>query len=747
MGYPDSTKKFGASQSVLLARTAIDAERPLAYDFAVAIRHFELFFGESGMKRFVSMIVWTGLALLGAGAFGKIALERGERLNAIWFVVAAICTYLVAYRFYSAFIAAKLLALDNTRATPAEMHDDGRDFVPTNKWVLFGHHFAAIAGPGPLVGPTLAAQFGYLPGTLWLIAGAVLAGCVQDFVILFCSIRRDGKSLGQMAREEVSERGGFIAQLAVLAIMVILLAVVALVVVNALKSSPWATFTLAMTIPIALLLGVYLRFVRPGRVLEASIMGVVLVVFAVVAGQWVADSPSWAHVFTLSGIALTFAIIFYGFAASALPVWLLLAPRDYLSAFIKAGAIFCLAGGILFVRPQVLMPPLTRFVDGTGPVFAGKIFPFCFITIACGAISGFHSLISSGTTPKMILREGHARLIGYGAMLLESFVGVMAMVAACAMTPGVYFAINSPPSVVGATGDAAAATISGWGFPLQAQTMTDLAHSVGEITLWNRAGGAPSLAVGMAQIFSNTIGGARLMSIWYHFAIMFEALFILTVLDAGTRVGRFMVQELGSRVWKPFGRRGWMPGILLSSAVIVGMWGYFLYQGVIDPLGGINSLWPLFGISNQLLAAVALVVATTILLKMGHLRWIWVTVLPMAWLVIITMTASYQKIFAANPRLGFLAAANAMAAQIAAGKIPAGKVAETHRLIFNQRLDAAVTAVLALMILVLLVEALVQWYSILSRRSEPVLHESPYVATQWAEGFSGAAHGEAQGDD
>jgi carbon starvation protein len=699
------------------------------------------------MKRFLSNVVWTGLALLGAGAFAKIALERGERLNAIWFVAAAICTYLVAYRFYSAFIAAKLLALDNTRATPAEKHDDGRDFVPTNKWVLFGHHFAAIAGPGPLVGPTLAAQFGYLPGTLWLIAGAVFAGCVQDFVILFCSIRRDGKSLGQMAREEVSERGGFIAQLAVLAIMVILLAVVALVVVNALKSSPWATFTLAMTIPIALLLGVYLRFVRPGRVLEASIMGVALVIFAVVAGQWVADSPSWAHAFTLSGIALTFAIIFYGFAASALPVWLLLAPRDYLSAFIKAGAIFSLAAGILFVRPQVLMPPLTRFIDGTGPVFAGKIFPFCFITIACGAISGFHSLISSGTTPKMILREGHARLIGYGAMLLESFVGVMAMVAACAMTPGVYFAINSPPSVVGPTADSAAATISSWGFPLQSQTMTNLAHSVGELTLWNRAGGAPSLAVGMAQIFSNTIGGARLMSIWYHFAIMFEALFILTVLDAGTRVGRFMVQELGSRVWKPFGRRGWMPGILLSSAVIVGLWGYFLYQGVIDPLGGINSLWPLFGISNQLLAAVALVVATTILLKMGHLRWIWVTLLPTAWLVTITMTASYQKIFDPSARLGFLAAANAMAAQIADGKISAEKIAETHRLIFNQRLDAAVTAVLALMILVLLVEAIVQWYSILSRRREPVLHESPYVATQWAEGFSGAAHGEAQGDD
>ena len=694
------------------------------------------------MKRIFTIAAWTIVAILGASALGAIALHRGEPLNATWFVLAAACCYLVAFRLYSAFVAAKVLALDDRRATPAEIHDDGRDFVPTNKWVLFGHHFAAIAGPGPLVGPTLAAQFGYLPGTLWLIAGAVFAGCVQDFVILFCSIRRDGKSLGQMAREEVSERGGFIAQLAVLAIMTILLAVISLVVVNALKSSPWATFTLAMTIPIAILLGLYLRFVRPGRVLEASIMGVGLVLFVVVAGQWVADSPTWAHVFTLSGVALAFAIIVYGFAASALPVWLLLAPRDYLSAFIKAGAIFSLAAGILLVRPQVLMPPLTRFIDGTGPVFAGKIFPFCFITIACGAISGFHSLISSGTTPKMILRESHARFIGYGAMLLESFVGVMAMVAACAMPPGVYFAINSPPSIVGGTADAAAATISGWGYPLQSQTMTDLAHAVGEITLWNRAGGAPSLAVGMAQIFSNTIGGPRLLSIWYHFAIMFEALFILTVLDAGTRVGRFMVQDLGGRFWKPFGRTNWMPGVLLSSAIIVALWGYFLYQGVVDPLGGINSLWPLFGISNQLLAAVALVVATTILMKMGRLRWIWVTLLPMAWLVTITMTASYQKIFDSNPRIGFLAYAKALAAQIAAGKISAAKIAETHRLIFNQRLDAAVTAVLASMILVLIVEALVHWYAILSRRKEPVLHESPYVATKWAADFSGAAHGD-----
>jgi carbon starvation protein len=694
------------------------------------------------MKRIFSITAWIAVAVLGAGALGSIALHRGEPLNATWFVVAAVCCYLVAYRLYSSFVAAKILALDDTRATPSERHDDGRDFVPTNKWVLFGHHFAAIAGPGPLVGPTLAAQFGYLPGTLWLIAGAAFAGCVQDFVILFCSIRRDGKSVGQMAREEVSERGGFIAQLAVLAIMTILLAVIGLVVVNALKSSPWATFTLAMTIPIALLLGLYLRFVRPGRVLEASVMGVALVLFVVVAGQWVADSPFWARAFTLSGVALAFLIIAYGFAASALPVWLLLAPRDYLSAFIKAGAIFSLAAGILFVRPQVLMPPLTRFIDGTGPVFAGKIFPFCFITIACGAISGFHSLISSGTTPKMILRESHARFIGYGAMLLESFVGVMAMIAACAMPPGVYFAINSPPSIVGSTPEAVSATMSSWGYKLAPQTMPALAHSVGELTLYNRAGGAPSLAVGMAQIFSSTIGGERLLSIWYHFAIMFEALFILTVLDAGTRVGRFMIQDLGGRVWKPFGRTGWMPGILLSSAVIVALWGYFLYQGVVDPLGGINSLWPLFGISNQLLAAVALVVATTILMKMGRLRWIWVTLLPMTWLVTITMTASYQKIFDANPRIGFLAYAKVLAAQVAAGKIPAEKIAETQRLIFNQRLDAAVTGVLAAMILVLIVEALVHWYAILSRRKESVLHESPFIATRWAANFSGVAHGD-----
>jgi carbon starvation protein len=686
------------------------------------------------MKRAFTILLWVAIGLAGAGALAAIAFERREPLNATWFVVAAVCTYLVAYRFYSSFLAAKVLALDDSRATPAERLEDGRDFVPTNKWVLLGHHFAAIAGPGPLVGPTLAAQFGYLPGTLWLIVGAALGGCVQDFTILFCSIRRDGKSLGQMAREEVSKRGGMIALIAVLTIMVILLAVVALVVVKALKESPWGTFTLAMTIPIAVVMGLYLRYVRPGRVLEASLGGIALIVFAVVAGQWVNASPGWSQAFTLSGPALAIAIIAYGYAASALPVWLLLAPRDYLSAMIKIGAILALAVGVIFVRPTLAMPPLTRFVDGNGPVFAGKIFPFCFITIACGAVSGFHALIASGTTPKMILREGHARLVGYGSMLMESFVGVMAMIAACALQPGVYFAINSPAGIVGKTADAAAKTIQGWGFPLDPQTMTSLAQRVGERTLLDRTGGAPSLAVGMAQIFSGTIGGERLLSIWYHFAIMFEALFILTVLDAGTRVGRFMVQELAGHAWKPLGRSGWMPGILATSALMVGAWGYFLWQGVMDPLGGINSLWPLFGISNQLLAAVALVVATTILLKMGRGHLVWVTMAPMVWLVVVTTTASYQKIFDANPRIGFLAQARALAAQISSGAVPTDKIADTQRLIFNNRLDAGVTAVLFLMVLVLVIEAIGEWIMLIRKRKTAILHESPYIATQWAEG-------------
>jgi carbon starvation protein len=686
------------------------------------------------MNKSLRALIWVAISVLGAGALGGIALARDERINGMWFVVAAVCVYLVAYRFYSAFIATRVLALDNTRATPAERMDDGRDFVPTNKWVLMGHHFASIAGPGPLIGPTLAAQFGYLPGTLWLIVGAVLGGCVQDFVILFCSIHRNGKSLGQMAREEVSARGGFLALLTVLSILVILLAAVGLVVVNALKDSPWGAFTLAATVPIAVLMGVYLRYWRPGRVIEATAMGLTMTVFAVMAGSWVADAPAWAAFFTLSGPALAVAIMIYGFAASVMPVWMMLAPRDYLSAFIKVGVMFALAGGILAARPEIQMPALTRFIDGTGPIFAGTVFPFCFITIACGAVSGFHALISSGTTPKMITREGHARLVGYGSMLMESFVGIMAMVAACALQPGVYFAINSPAAIAGHTAEAAAATISAWGFPLEAATMDALATQVGEQTLLNRTGGAPSLAVGMAQIFSNTIGGAGLLSFWYHFAIMFEALFILTVLDTGTRVGRFMMQELFGQIWKPLQQTAWMPGILLTSTAMVGAWGYFLYRGVTDPLGGINSLWPLFGIANQLLAAVALVVATTILLKMGKLRWLWVTLAPMVWIAIVTMTAAWQKIFHPHPRIGFLAQARQLSESLAAGTIPAERIAETERLIFNSRLDAAVAGVFAALVLVLLIEAIAEWYRILSGRKQAVLREAPYMATQMAEG-------------
>ncbi len=689
------------------------------------------------MKRLLKFLLWAGVSLAGAGALGAIALQRDEPINATWMIVAAVCCYLLGYRFYSAFIAARVMALDETRATPAERLDDGRDFVPTNRWVLMGHHFAAIAGPGPLIGPTLAAQFGYLPGTLWLIVGAVLGGCVQDFVILFLSTRRNGKSLGQMARDEVSPLSGTVALVAVMAIMMILLAAVALVVVNALKASPWGTFTLAMTIPIAVLMGIYLRFWRPGRVLEATAIGLALTLFALLAGQWVAESPSWAQVFTLSGTALAVALILYGFAASTLPVWLLLAPRDYLSAFIKVGVVFALAAGILFVRPQVHMPPLTRFVDGTGPIFAGGIFPFCFITIACGAVSGFHSLVSSGTTPKMMMRETHARTIGYGSMLIESFVGVMAMVAACVLHPGVYFAINSPVGVVGGTAEQAAATISGWGFPVDPAALDNLARLVGEQTLLNRTGGAPSLAVGMAQIFSRTIGGDALIAVWYHFAIMFEALFILTVLDAGTRVGRFMLQDLMGQVWKPLGRTGWMPSILLSSTLVVGAWGWFLYQGVRDPLGGINTLWPLFGIANQLLAAVALVVATTILIKMHGLRYAWVTLAPTTWLVAVTMTASFQKMFHSDPRIGFYAHGQELALQLAdglaAGTLGAAQAHELSRLIFNDYVNFTVTGVLATLVVVVVASSAREWYRLLSGRRASDLQESPYVVTQFAE--------------
>jgi carbon starvation protein len=688
-------------------------------------------FLDIGWRRSAKAGFWILISLTGAGALGAVALYRNEPINAMWILVAAICVYMVGYRFYSRFIALKVMQLDDTRATPAERMEDGRDYVPTNKWILLGHHFAAIAGPGPLVGPTLAAQLGYLPGTLWLIIGAVLGGCVQDFVILFASMRRDGKSLGQIAKEEVGPIAGFTALCAILSILVILLAVIALVITNALKASPWGTFTLAMTIPIALLMGIYLRFLRPGKVLETSVLGLALVMAAVIGGQYVAQIPVLAALFTFDARHLAWMIIAYGFAASVLPVWLLLAPRDYLSTFIKLGTVFLLALGILAVRPMLAMPALSRFTDGSGPVFSGKIFPFAFITIACGAISGFHALISSGTTPKLITKESQARLIGYGSMLMESFVGIMAMIAACVLQPGIYFAINSPAGIVGADPAAATATISSWGYAVTPMEMQQLTSLVGEQTMFSRTGGAPSLAVGMAHIFAKTLGGNTLTAIWYHFAIMFEALFILTVLDAGSRVGRFLLQDLLGHIWKPLGRTGWYPSVILTSVLIVAGWGYFLYQGVMDPLGGINSLWPLFGIANQLLAVVALCVATTILIKMNKTRYGWVTILPMVWLVAVTLTAGYQKMFHEDPHIGFLAEASRLETLIAHGQVAAGQVITAERQIFNNRLDAAVTGLFILMVIVILIDCAREWLAILSRRKFPVLREAEYRLTAY----------------
>ena len=674
------------------------------------------------MNSGIRFILWTSVALLAALAFATIAWHRGEQINALWLVAAAVCTYALGYRFYSGFIAAKVLALDPHRATPAERLDNGRDFLPTNKWVVFGHHFAAIAGPGPLVGPVLAAQFGYLPGTLWILVGAVFGGCVQDFVILLFSVRRDGKSLTEMAKAEIGQVGGVVAYASVISILVILLAVCALIVVNALKQSPWGTFTIAMTIPIAFLMGVYLRRIRPGRVLETSAIGFVLVLAAIWGGRAVSHSPTIAQYFTMTAPALAITLILYGFAASALPVWLLLAPRDYLSTFVKLGTIALLALGIVVMHPMLHMPALTKFVDGTGPVFAGKVFPFAFITIACGAISGFHSLISSGTTPKLIRRETEIRLVGYGAMVAESMVAIMATVAACVLEPGTYFAINSPAGIAGQLSEKAASTISAWGFPVTAAGMQELAHSVGEQTLFNRTGGAPAFAVGMAHIFSHSLGGQAVMALWYHFALMFEALFILTVLDAGTRVGRFMVQDALGHAWAPMGRTSWYPSVLATSALIVAAWGYFLWQGVRDPLGGINSLWPLFGIANQLLATVALCVATTIIIKTHRAKYMWVTLVPLAWLVVVTFTASWHKMFDPDPRIGFLAQARKLA--LSGG---------SSQLIFNNRLDAVVTGVLIVMVALILIESLRQWLGILSGRREAQTKESPFVVTRLAE--------------
>ena len=675
------------------------------------------------MRRLLSTLAWIAVAALGAAGFAVLALSRGESISAAWILCAGVASYVIAYRFYARFLALKVFALDDRRATPAERLNNDRDFVPTNKWVLYGHHFSAIAGAGPLIGPMLASQFGFLPGTLWLIAGVVAGGAVQDFTILVLSMRRDGKSLGQMAKEEVNSVAGIAAMVAILAIMIILLAVLALVVVNALRSSPWGLFIIASTIPIAILMGWWMRSVRPGHVLEASAIGIVLLMAALVAGQWVSRDPTWSRWFTWSGTGLSWAMIVYGFLASVLPVWLLLAPRGYLSTFLKIGTVLVLAVAILLVLPRTQMPAISRFVDGTGPVFAGKVFPFAFITIACGAVSGFHALISSGTTPKMLMRESESRLIGYGGMLMESFVGLMAVIAAATLQPGVYFAMNVPAGTLGTTPEAAAHVIAQWGFVLHPGQMEALARAMGEATLLSRTGGAPSLAVGMASILAGVVHGSGL-ALWYHFAIMFEALFILTTVDAGTRVGRFMLQELGGYLWKPFGRTSWYPSIVVSSALIVAGWGYFLYQGVVDPLGGINSLWPLFGIANQLLAAVALCVGTTILIKMRKQRYAWITLLPLVWLATVTLTAGWQKVFAADPRLGFLSHARTVLQG----------APNAARLIFNDRLNSALALGFMAVVVLVIAASAREWWLVLSKRKAPVVNESPFVESAYAIG-------------
>jgi carbon starvation protein len=683
------------------------------------------------MRRLVSTLTWIAVSLLGAGALARLALSRGETISAGWLLAASLCTYAIAYRFYGRFITTKIFAVDDRRATPAVRMEDGRDYLPTNRWIVFGHHFAAIAGPGPLVGPTLAAQFGFLPGAIWIVVGVVLGGAVQDLVILLSSVRRDGRSLGTMARDEIGPVAGTTALVAILGIMVVLIAVLALVVVNALASSPWGVVTIGLTIPIALLMGIHLRWIRPGHVLEASAIGLVLLVAALFAGRWVAAHPDVAAAFTLSRQSLAIMIMVYGFAASVLPVWLLLAPRDYLSAFVKIGVVLALAIGIFVVLPPLQMPALTRFAHGGGPIFAGTIFPFAFITIACGAISGFHALIASGTTPKLLARESDALLVGFGGMLVESFVAIMALIAACLLTPGVYFAINASSASLGPTAESASHAIAQWGFTVTPQEMRDLASRVGELSLLSRTGGAPSLAVGMAQLFSNVLGGSTAMALWYHFAIMFEALFILTTIDAGTRVGRFMLQDLGGLLWKPLGRIYSYPATVISSAVFVSMWGYFLYHGVADPLGGINSLWPLFGISNQLLGAVALCVGTTVIIKMGRARYAWVTVMPLTWLATVTLTAGYQKIFAADPALGFLAHARLLVSAAQSGTLPPGVVnAEAAtRMALNDRLDAAVAAFFISCVVVVLVASIREWWLVLSGRKASITTERPFEAT------------------
>jgi carbon starvation protein len=683
----------------------------------------------SGSSSPLSKLAWAVLALIGAFCLGTIALHRGETINAVWLVAASTSIFFIGYRFYSRYIADKALGLDPTRATPAVRRNDGLDYVPTDKWVVFGHHFAAIAGAGPLVGPVLAAQMGYLPGTLWILFGVILAGAVQDFMILFLSVRRDGRSLGEMVRAELGPTAGVIAMIGVLMIMFIILAVLALVVVKALAESPWGTFTVAMTMPIAVFMGVYLRYLRPGRVMEVSIIGLVLLLLSIWLGGVVAHDPQWAAMFHFNGRQLAWMLIGYGFVASVLPVWLLLAPRDYLSTFLKIGTVVLLALGILIAAPELRMPAITKFIDGSGPVFAGNLFPFLFITIACGAVSGWHSLISSGTTPKLLANEKEARLVGYGSMLMEAFVAIMALIAACVLDPGIYFAMNSPGALIGTTVESAAQAISSWGFVITPDVLAQTAKDIGENSILSRAGGAPTLAVGMAHIIHQVIAGEGMMAFWYHYAILFEALFILTTVDAGTRVGRFMIQELAGLAVPALKKTESWAANLIATALCVGCWGYFLYQGVVDPLGGINTLWPLFGIANQMLAAIALTLACVCLIKMKRDKYLWIPLLPTVWLVICTLTAGWQKVFSSDVKVSFLAHAQKYSAALDAGQVlaPAKSIDDMRRILTNDYVDATLAVIFMLLVVAMVVFGLRAAFAA-RRNPAPTAHETPYVA-------------------
>ena len=676
----------------------------------------------------LSKLIWVIVAIIGAVSFGILAVSKGEHVNAVWLVLAAICVYSIAYRFYSLFIATNVFELNPRRLTPAHRLADGLDYVPTNKYVLFGHHFAAIAGAGPLVGPILAAQMGYLPGTIWLLVGVVLAGAVQDFLVLFISTRRDGRSLGEMAKQELGSFAGVVVMLGALGVMIIILAVLALVVVKALAHSPWGVFSIAATIPIALFMGIYMRYIRQGKIAEVSIIGFVLMMAAIVYGGNVAADPYWGPFFTLTGTQLTWALIIYGFVASVLPVWLLLAPRDYLSTFLKIGVIAGLAVGIIVAMPMLKMPAVTHFVDGTGPVFAGSMFPFLFITIACGAISGFHALVSSGTTPKLIDNEVNIRVIGYGGMLMESFVAIMAMICATVLEPGVYFAINAPAAVLGTTVESAAEAVRTLGFVVTPETLSLLAKEVGESTILSRTGGAPTFAIGMAHIITDIFNNRSMMAFWYHFAILFEALFILTAVDAGTRACRFMVQDTVGIVVPALKNSHNFVGNMIGTAVAVAGWGFFVYQGVVDPLGGINSLWPLFGIGNQMLAAMALILGTVILFKMKKEKYVWVTIIPTIFLFITCMTAGWQKIFHTNPKIGFLAQADKFSTAIANGEIlkPAKTLEEMQTIVLSNQINAALCAFFMIVAIVMLFAAIGAIRRALASPT-PTVNEAPAV--------------------